>query len=184
MVDIPVYLEQTVDKASRLPCLDEYSDPVTFLWDVLYRRVPTRGSRTEPPMYAPPHKNSKIPRFSNYDNILPELVGELTPHQYFLCPQSVWVYVFRTRKWQSVDVSNLSAPRFKPGMIDTLVMDSHSIRHLKALASSFIRYETGSAAANHQHWSADFVEGKGNSQIFLLHGQPGVGKTYTAGGFC
>jgi hypothetical protein len=30
-------------------------------------------------------------------------------------------------------------------------------------------------------WAADFVEGKGEGQIILLHGPPGVGKTCTAG---
>lgn len=30
-------------------------------------------------------------------------------------------------------------------------------------------------------WTADFVEGKGEGQIILLHGPPGVGKTCTAG---
>jgi len=29
-------------------------------------------------------------------------------------------------------------------------------------------------------WSADFIQGKGEGQVFLLHGPPGVGKTYTA----
>lgn len=29
-------------------------------------------------------------------------------------------------------------------------------------------------------WSADFVQNKGEGQIFLLHGPSGVGKTYTA----
>lgn len=30
-------------------------------------------------------------------------------------------------------------------------------------------------------WSADFVPGKGEGLTILLHGKPGVGKTYTAG---
>lgn len=30
-------------------------------------------------------------------------------------------------------------------------------------------------------YAADFVEGKGEGQIILLHGPPGVGKTCTAG---
>ena len=30
-------------------------------------------------------------------------------------------------------------------------------------------------------WSADFIQEKGEGQIFLLHGTPGVGKTCTAG---
>lgn len=41
-------------------------------------------------------------------------------------------------------------------------------------------------AANEDHrsaptpWTADFVENKGKGLVFLLHGKPGVGKTYTA----
>lgn len=35
--------------------------------------------------------------------------------------------------------------------------------------------------ADADQWSADFVEGKGEGMIMLLHGKPGVGKTYTAG---
>ena len=30
-------------------------------------------------------------------------------------------------------------------------------------------------------WSADYVQGKGDCLVFLLHGKPRVGKTYTAG---
>ena len=37
------------------------------------------------------------------------------------------------------------------------------------------RFTSGSS------WSADFVEGKGKGNIVLLHGPPGVGKTYAAG---
>jgi DNA polymerase III delta prime subunit len=33
-------------------------------------------------------------------------------------------------------------------------------------------------------YAADFVEGKGEGQIILLHGPPGVGKTCTAGKRC
>jgi flagellar biosynthesis GTPase FlhF len=32
-------------------------------------------------------------------------------------------------------------------------------------------------------WSADSIQEKGEGQIFLLHGTPGVGKTCTAGTF-
>ncbi|KAH7045281.1 P-loop containing nucleoside triphosphate hydrolase protein [Macrophomina phaseolina] len=35
-------------------------------------------------------------------------------------------------------------------------------------------------ASESSSWSADFVSGKGEGLIFLLHGKPGVGKTYTA----
>jgi SpoVK/Ycf46/Vps4 family AAA+-type ATPase len=32
-----------------------------------------------------------------------------------------------------------------------------------------------------QTFSSDFIHGKGEGQIFLLHGPPGTGKTLTAG---
>lgn len=42
-------------------------------------------------------------------------------------------------------------------------------------------YTRGELFQMHKEWSADFIEGKGEGQIFLLHGRPGVGKTLTAG---
>jgi hypothetical protein len=35
-------------------------------------------------------------------------------------------------------------------------------------------------ATNPRYWSSDFVPGKGQGQIVLLHGKPGVGKTTAA----
>lgn len=29
-------------------------------------------------------------------------------------------------------------------------------------------------------WGADYIENKGEGQIFLLHGSPGVGKTFVS----
>lgn len=33
----------------------------------------------------------------------------------------------------------------------------------------------------HKAWRPDFIQDKGEGQIILLHGPPGVGKTYTVG---
>lgn len=71
---------------------------------------------------------------------------------------------------------------------------------IKNLTRSYIRENTGSQAQWEElhtkvglvhkktatkkpetKWSADFVQGKGEGLTFLLHGKPGVGKTYTAG---
>jgi SpoVK/Ycf46/Vps4 family AAA+-type ATPase len=38
----------------------------------------------------------------------------------------------------------------------------------------------GKSAAHITPWTADYVETKGKGLVFLLHGKPGVGKTYTA----
>ncbi|GAW12472.1 hypothetical protein ANO14919_018410 [Xylariales sp. No.14919] len=39
------------------------------------------------------------------------------------------------------------------------------------------------ALSGSQVWGADFIQNKGEGQIFLLHGGPGVGKTFTAAEF-
>lgn len=67
-------------------------------------------------------------------------------------------------------------------MIDSLVTkDQSRIDFLKALAKSFARENSCGDRIVKEPWSADYVIGKGSGLIFLLHGKPGVGKTYTAG---
>ena len=74
-------------------------------------------------------------------------------------------------------------PKFDRHMIDSLVMDKMRVRTLKALAKSFARVNKDEKSIDREFWAADFVKGKGNGLIFLLHGRPGVGKTCTAGRF-
>lgn len=66
-------------------------------------------------------------------------------------------------------------------MINDLVMEDKRLQTLKALSKSFVREnKMGRPMKVGHQWSADFVEGKGSGLIFLLHGSPGVGKTFTA----
>ena len=78
-------------------------------------------------------------------------------------------------------VEDFQEPQFDPTMIDRLVMDNERRKIIKSLAASFIRKDHAGQTLEKHPWQADFVKGKGNGQIFLLHGKPGVGKTYTAG---
>lgn len=41
----------------------------------------------------------KISRYSSYDDLYMETTKSLTDHQYFLCPPSVYAYVFKSREW-------------------------------------------------------------------------------------
>lgn len=61
-------------------------------------------------------------------------------------------------------------------VIETLVMPESTRNLIKNLSKRYTRQDGEGAA-----WSADFIKGKGKGMIFLLHGKPGVGKTYTAG---
>ena len=84
---------------------------------------------------------------------------------------------------EHLHVSYFQEPKFEQDMIDKLVMDPARIRTLKALAGSYIRENKHGVKSTQPPWSADFIQGKGQGQIILLHGKPGVGKTCTAGKF-
>ncbi|OTB06589.1 hypothetical protein M426DRAFT_318656 [Hypoxylon sp. CI-4A] len=118
--------------------------------------------------------------FEDYNYIAIETQDELTTHQYFLCHYEMMSFVFRTRTWESLHVRNFSKPKFDEGLINHLAMDPQRKRILKSLAKSFARVNKHGDVLTRNLWAADFVEGKGNGLIFLLHGRPGVGKTYTA----
>jgi hypothetical protein len=82
---------------------------------------------------------------------------------------------------ERLHVTSFQEPKFKQNMIDKMVMDPVRIKTLKALAGSYIRQNKHGEVSDRPPWSADFIQGKGQGQIFLLHGKPGVGKTCTAG---
>ena len=63
-------------------------------------------------------------------------------------------------------------------MINNLVLENETKNMIKALSCSYtIQREMKSYPSVFGCWSADFVQNKGDEQIFLLHGKPGVGKT-------
>ncbi|KAJ5614475.1 ATPase AAA-type core [Penicillium herquei] len=112
--------------------------------------------------------------FDNYDTI--DLHGQevITDHQYLLCWSHVYAYVLKDRAWDSLLVTGMREPRIDKNIIDTLVMKPESNKSLiKAVCEIF-------GGAHTQAFSSDFVRGKGEGQILLLHGPPGTGKTLTA----
>jgi len=77
-----------------------------------------------------------------------------------------------------IDINGLRDPKFDRDLFDYLVLPEEIKRTLKTLARS------NGFKANNSHgksFTADFISGKGEGQVFLLHGKPGVGKTCAAG---
>lgn len=103
-------------------------------------------------------------------------------------------------KAELLDVSGINKASFDKGLIDHLVMKSETKSLIKNLVQAYItdndkalsqgrklyinhfdvhkRKEEANAEST---WAADLIRGKGEGLTFLLHGKPGVGKTYTAG---
>ncbi|KAF3801312.1 hypothetical protein GCG54_00005468 [Colletotrichum gloeosporioides] len=121
---------------------------------------------------------TKQPEFLDYGGA-PQSTG-WRDKEIMLLPSKVASYVFRTRTWEDIYIRNLSEPRFEENMIKHLIMSDSRLMTLKALAKSFARTTQHGEAMKEDRWSADFVRGKGNGLILLLHGKPGVGKTCTA----
>jgi len=61
--------------------------------------------------------------------------------------------------------------------IENLVMERNNKELIKAIARTYTDSDQTT------RFSADFIHGKGEGQIILLHGPPGTGKTLTAGIF-
>jgi hypothetical protein len=78
-------------------------------------------------------------------------------------------------------VKDLTEPTFETDLFDKLVMEDSQKKRLLALVKSYSRVDNSGAIMKQPAWTADFVKGKGQGLIFLLHGSPGVGKTCTAG---
>ncbi|KAI1122744.1 P-loop containing nucleoside triphosphate hydrolase protein [Nemania abortiva] len=118
--------------------------------------------------------------FEDYNHIAIESRRTLTPHQYFLCYPEIPAFVFKTRTWEILHVRDFAEPEFDEDLIDHLVMEPRRKSTLKALAKCFARLDKNGEKLKGEPWTADFIQGKGHGLIFLLHGRPGVGKTYTA----
>lgn len=70
---------------------------------------------------------------------------------------------------------------FNHGAIDSLVMKEERKSVIRSLVHRYTAMDTAADGTQvPKPWSADFIQNKGEGQIFLLHGSPGVGKTYVS----
>ena len=77
-----------------------------------------------------------------------------------------------------LDISHIEEPMFDEMAFRYLVLDDDIKKTIRSLALENFKKKS---APNKKQFSADFIKGKGEGQVFLLHGPPGVGKTATAG---
>lgn len=121
-------------------------------------------------------------QFSQYDLIRPVAADfrGLTKHQKFVCKPRVFGFALDIREWLCLQIANIKECQWNTSLIDKQLSLNNGTRDMiKCLVQ---RYTLGLGLKNgsSEQWSADFIMDKGDSQIFLLHGPPGVGKTFTA----
>ncbi|KAI0883764.1 uncharacterized protein GGS22DRAFT_180406 [Annulohypoxylon maeteangense] len=128
-----------------------------------------RGGRPHPPRGFP---------WAEYDIVHPrhddlEFSGNHPnpKHRYLLCVGNIGGLALRTRTWEKLDVELCYPPTINTKAIDTLVMPDERKRMIKAIVQKYTdpRFTPGTSVST---WGADFIEKKGEGQIFLLHGGP------------
>ncbi|KAF5625449.1 AAA family ATPase [Fusarium sp. NRRL 25303] len=116
---------------------------------------------------VPEHLSPKAFRAEAGDSV----VQQLTEHQLLLLCPDVLAYGLRRKHWMLISLDYVQESVPSDESISNLIIAQDELKTIQAL-SNRQNSET-------RHWTADFIEGKGSGQIILLHGPPGVGKTYT-----
>ncbi|KAI1774648.1 hypothetical protein F4818DRAFT_418514 [Hypoxylon cercidicola] len=122
----------------------------------------------------------------DYDLIDPTKVESLdlpsgprgVKHRYLICSRRLMGFVLKARKWEILDVACCYDIDVNTRAIERLVMPQDNKELIKALVHRYaVRTNNNNSTSS---WGTDFIEDKGIGRIFLLHGSPGVGKTYMA----
>jgi SpoVK/Ycf46/Vps4 family AAA+-type ATPase len=97
----------------------------------------------------------------------------LGDEQLMLLYPLTFAFSLKAKEWIELDASRLEEVKKSDRSYESLVLSDDSKKMIQAVVRRLERQETEST------WSADFVAGKGSGGIILLHGPPGVGKTFT-----
>ncbi|KLU83874.1 hypothetical protein MAPG_02923 [Magnaporthiopsis poae ATCC 64411] len=137
-------------------------------------------SSVKPP-FQEEQRNASVQRWHKLENIpLSETkrMGkncdqETLKLRYLLVSKRIKAFVFKTRQWDTIDVEFCEKPKANRTPFDRLVIPESRKNMIRSLVYQYTDRKT-------RPWSADHIRNKGDGQIFLLHGSPGVGKTFTA----
>ncbi|KAJ3340426.1 hypothetical protein HDU93_007033 [Gonapodya sp. JEL0774] len=100
-----------------------------------------------------------------------DMIGGVYYDQLFLCPATVVGFAMAVKRWGRMYVEKFSPIEFDDDAYEGLVMEEDTKDMIKGL----VKHGVGSTGG-----IKDLITGKGVGTIFLLHGNPGMGKTLTA----
>ncbi|KAK3688879.1 hypothetical protein B0T22DRAFT_490466 [Podospora appendiculata] len=99
---------------------------------------------------------------------------DIAEEDMMICDHYVHGFLLDKQKWVRVHVKYLEPTQFYPNTWDTLQLSSEKKDVIYAMVTGFLQ-ET---KASLRGWEQVIIK-KGNGLLFLLHGEPGLGKTYT-----
>ncbi|KAI1632274.1 hypothetical protein F4809DRAFT_656619 [Biscogniauxia mediterranea] len=97
--------------------------------------------------------------------------SRFTDEDFMLCHYTMMGFSLGEKVWCRFYVDFIHDVTFDDGAFDALLLPTRQKRLIRALTKS----HTSGA-----HEFDDLIQGKGQGCIFLLHGEPGIGKTFTA----
>lgn len=116
---------------------------------------------------APKFERSK-PVFNADD----EGISRMTDNEMMICASVAGGYAFKENKWGTFQLDQLSNMNLGREAFDGLLLEQQYKQHILSLVQVHedkrLKFD-------------DFIKGKGKGVVFLLHGEPGTGKTLTAG---
>ena len=95
-------------------------------------------------------------------------IEKVEEKDYFACSPYIMGFSFRSKSWGMMRVSGLKPINWAADAFERLVLDTKTKKRVRALVQ------------NSSNSFSDIIGGKGGGCVFLLHGEPGQGKTLTA----
>ncbi|KAJ9602076.1 hypothetical protein H2200_013436 [Cladophialophora chaetospira] len=111
----------------------------------------------------------KEERYSELDSVVPADVSDKSKRM--LCPPYAYGFSLSRKEWCRFYIDNLSDPDWNKSALDGLILPEERKSVLQALVFSH----------TFPHRARDEMKLKGKGLVILLHGNPGSGKTLTAG---
>jgi SpoVK/Ycf46/Vps4 family AAA+-type ATPase len=98
--------------------------------------------------------------------------NEESDEQYLICHREVFGYSLTDKRWCAFNIDLIKTVDYSGSAFNGLLLPTDQ----KATLLSLVEVHTNEALQ-----FGDLIQDKGKGMIFLLHGEPGTGKTLTAG---